>query len=161
MTVREAVEQDFDSILDMSEEFWQHTQFKDFAFDRDHTRKMVQMSYDHGLLAVAEIDGDIVGFIAAIKAFMLASTEAMTATDLAWWVNPESRGSNLGIKLIKKLESLAIREDVATLNLAFMETSMPKQVEKMYLNLGYVLAETVYTKVLNGNYNVHGISSDR
>jgi ribosomal protein S18 acetylase RimI-like enzyme len=149
MPVRKATPEDFDAILDMCAEFWKHTQFRE-PFERDHTIKMVQLCYDFGLLAVAE-DDEICGFVAAVKSPLLASTAAFMATELAWYVKPQKRGNIYGIQLIKLLESLCIEQEVAYLNLAFMETSMPVKVKKLYESLGYTLQETAYTKVLTGN----------
>ena len=141
----------------MSEEFWQHTQFKE-PFDRDHTRCMVKMAYDHGLLGVADEDG-VCGFIAAIKSPLLASTSAFMATELAWWVNPDKRHSKIGLNLIQLLERLCIQQEVTYLSMVFMETSMPERVKTLYESLGYKLQETVYTKVLNSGSSNYGSGS--
>ena len=152
--IRLATEFDITAILDMAQEFWVHTQFSE-PFDRDHTRGMVEMSISQGLMVVAD-DGEVFGFISAIKSPLLGSPFAQMATELAWWVNPAKRGKMVGVNLIRFLERLCIEQEVRYLNLAFMETSMPKQVEKMYLKLGYTLQETVYTKVLYGSSNSSG-----
>jgi L-amino acid N-acyltransferase YncA len=157
MPVREAMPKDFDSILDMCEVFWKHTQF-DEPLDREHTRNMVQMSYDHELLIVAEDEGIIEGFMAAIKSPLLGTPAALAATELAWWINPDSRGRMYGVQLLQLLERLCIEQDVKYLNLAFMETSMPDKVKHLYKSLGYKLQETLYTKVLYGSGNRGGDS---
>ncbi len=154
--IRKATIEDFDAILDMCSEFWGHTQFSE-PFDREHTRSMVQMSHDHELLLVIDDDG-INGFIAAIKSHLLGSSSAMMATELAWWVNPEKRGKMSGVGLVSTLERLCIEQEVKYLNLAYMQSSMPKQVRSMYERMGYALQETLYTKVLNGGDNISGNS---
>ncbi len=155
--IRLAEPKDFPSILEMSRTFWKFTQFEE-EFEEDHTLIMIQMAYDHGLLAVADDDG-VFGFIAAIKAFLLASTKAKAATELAWWVNPQKRGKMTGVKLIRFLESLCIQQDVKYLNMAYMESSMPERVRDLYIHLGYNLEESVFTKVLNGSDNHRRCSS--
>ena len=152
IVIRQATLNDFDAILDMCEEFWSHTQFTE-PFEREHCAVMVQMSYDHGLLAVYDSQGPQ-GFIAAVKSPLLGSAYAITATELAWWVNPPFRGTMAGIKLVNELERLSKLQDVKYLNMAFMETSMPQAVRTLYEKLGYTLQETVFTKVLN-----HGSSN--
>ena len=149
--IRLATEKDFDTILDMCDEFWGHTQF-DEAFDRNHTLDMVALSHDHGLLVVAD-DGEVFGFMAAIKSPLLGSRLAWMATELAWWVNPRKRGKLVGVQLVSALESLCIKQEVKYLNLAYMESSMPVQVRALYEKLGYTLQETLYTKVLDGGNN--------
>ena len=150
--IREARRSDFDAILDMAESFWGHTQF-DEPFDRDHTEVMVKMSYDNDLLCVSEDKSGITGFIAAVKSPLIGSPRALMATELAWYVKPENRGTMHGVQLIKLLESLCIEQEVKYLSMAFMETSMPAKIKKLYESLGYVLQETVYTKVLHGSNN--------
>lgn len=152
--IRLATVDDFDPVLDMSAEFWRHTQFSE-PFDRDHTEKMVSLSHDHGLLVVAD-DGAVYGFIAAIKSFLLASPHAQMATELAWWVNPVNRGKMTGVRLIRTLERLCIEQDVKYLNMAYMETSMPERIARMYESLGYKRQESLYTKVLYGSDHISG-----
>jgi len=154
--IRLATYDDFDAILDMCEEFWGHTQFEE-PFERDHAEKMVQLSFDQGLLLVAD-DGGVFGVIFAIKSPLIGSTKAWTATEIAWWVNPKKRGKLAGVQLIAHLERLCIEQEVRYLNLAYMQSSMPDTVRKLYEKLGYKLQETLYTKVLygfdnSGNYS--------
>ena len=145
--IREAIAEDFETILDMCATFWLDTQFTE-PFDREHTRKMVQMSLDHGLLITAIEEGEVIGFMAAIKSPLLGSMAAWMATELAWYVTPANRGKMAGIEMVLFLERLCKLQEVKYLNLAFMETSMPEQVKSMYKKLGYQLQETIYTKVL-------------
>lgn len=156
--IREATPKDFDAILDMCEVFWGYTQFSE-SFNRQHTKQMVEMSWDHELLIVVD-DGGVCGFMAAIKSPLLGSPDAWMATELAWWVNPEKRGKMYGVELISTLERLCIEQEVKYLNLAYMQTSMPDRVQKMYEHLGYELQETLYTKVLYGGDN-NGCGSRR
>ena len=44
--IRKAAPDDFERILDLSQEFWLHTQF-DEEFERDHTLLMVNQAFDH------------------------------------------------------------------------------------------------------------------
>ena len=151
--IREASPKDFDAILDMCEVFWGHTQFSE-SFNRQHTKQMVEMSWDHELLIVVD-DGGVCGFMAAIKSPLLGSPDAWMATELAWWVNPEKRGKMYGMGLISALERLCIEQEVKYVNLAYMETSMPEKVAKLYQKLGYELQETYYTKVLSNGTSQH------
>jgi GNAT superfamily N-acetyltransferase len=146
--IRTATEQDFDQILDMSARFWLETQFSE-PFERDHTVNMVQMAYDHGLLAVVEIDGLCVGFCAGVKSFILGSTKALCATELAWWLNPEHRSGKNGVALLLFMEQLVKEQGIKYWTMISMQSSMPEVVGRMYEKLGYVHSETCYTKVFN------------
>jgi len=145
--IRVAILDDFEEILDLCEDFWEHTQFEE-PFERSHTVNMVDMSYDHGLLAVLEIDGKVEGFAAGIKAPLMGNSSVLAGTELAWWVNPEKRSGGNGIKLLKFIEDLAKTQNVKYWNMVSMQSSMPDQVNRMYEKMGYKLEETTYTKVL-------------
>jgi hypothetical protein len=144
--IRKATPEDFDKILDMSAEFWLHTQFTE-PFERDHTLIMVEMAYDHGLLAVVEIDNQCVGFCAGVKSYILGSSQAMCATELAWWINKEFRRHKNGIALLHFMEGLVKEQNIKYWTMVTMQSSMPEQVAEMYESEGYVRSETGYTKV--------------
>jgi len=152
--IRIAREDDFDSILGMAADFWLQTQFNE-PFEPEHTRHYVQMAFDHELLAVVEIDGENVGFCAAIKSFILGSTKAYGATELAWWLDPEHRKGKNGIALLLFMEGLVKEQGIKYWTMVSMQSSMPEQVGRMYERMGYVHSETSYTKVFHygGNNN--------
>jgi GNAT superfamily N-acetyltransferase len=143
--IRIATEDDIPSILLLCEEFWAYTIY-DEAFNADHTRLMVDMALDHGLLAVLDA-GTIVGFVAGIKSALLGSTQALTGTELAWWISPDHRKGRNGIKLMLFIEDLARKQGIKYWNMISMESSDPERANKIYEKLGYVKSETSYTKV--------------
>jgi GNAT superfamily N-acetyltransferase len=126
--------------------FWEHTLF-DEPFDSEHTRTMVEMALEHGLLAVVDLDG-LVGFVAGVKSFLIGSKEAMYGTELAWWIEPEHRKGRLGIDLMLTIEEMAKSEGIKYWTMASMESSNPEVSNKIYSRLGYKKSETYWTKVL-------------
>lgn len=146
--IRIANKDDFDVILDMCSLFWLETQFSE-PFERDHTELMVSMALDHGLLCVLESGRTIVGFCAAVKSFILGSTKALGATELAFWVNPEHRAGKNGIALLLFMEGLVKEQGIKYWTMVSMQSSMPEQVNRMYERMGYVHSETSYTKVFH------------
>ena len=144
--IRLAEIEDFDDILDMCERFWLQTMYTE-AFDRDHTEIMVGLAFDHGLLAVID-EGGPVGFVAGIKSHLMGSKEALTGTELAWWVNPDYRKGRLGINLMLFIEDLAREQGIKYWNMVSMESSSPEVANKIYQRLGYNRSESSYTKVL-------------
>ena len=145
--IRKATPNDFESILDLSAKFWRHTQYSE-PFEREHTLLMVQQAYSHGLLAVLEIKGEIVGFAAGVKSFLLGSTQALTGTELAWWVNEDHRHGRNGIGLLRFIEGLARDQGIKYWNMASMESCEPEVANNLYERMGYCRSENVYTKVL-------------
>lgn len=152
--IRCATEEDFAEILDMSALFWLDTQFSE-PFERDHTVNMVQMAFDHGLLAVLEIDSRCVGFCAGVKSPILGNSKAWCATELAWYVYPEHRKGKNGIALLQFMEGLVKEQGIKYWTMISMQSSMPEEVGRMYERMGYVHSETCYTKVFE-----HGGDND-
>lgn len=146
--IREATESDFDAITKLASEFWQHTMFDD-EFCCESVYNMVSTCHENELLFVAEVDQEIVGFAAGIVGALLGNGAVKVGTELAWWLNPEHRGGSIGIKLLKAIESKAQLLGVKYWNMAFMCSSMPDEVERIYQKLGYTKAEVVYTRRLN------------
>ena len=142
--IRRATESDFESILNLSEKFWESTIYSE-PFDRDHAMVMVKLSFDLGLLAVIDT-GQVVGFCAAIMAPILGSPCAYGATELAWYVSPESRGGKNGVKLMQFMEEIAKEAGVKYFTMISMHSSM--DVGSIYERLGYTKTETSYTKVI-------------
>ena len=145
--IRKANLEDFDAILDLSEEFWKETQF-DEPFERSHTINMVELAYNNELLAVLEVENKIVGFAAGVKAPSLGSSKAVVGTELAWWVLPDYRKGGSGIKLLEFMEKLAKEGGVKYWNMVSMQSSMPDKVNSMYKRKGYKLSEMTFTKVI-------------
>ena len=142
--IRLAKESDFDAILDLSAIFWESTIY-DEPFDRDHALVMLKISYESGLLAVIDCNG-VVGFCSAVMAPILGSPNAYGATEIAWYVSPESRGGSQGIKLMQFMESIAKDAGVKYFTMVSMHSSM--DVGSIYERLGYIKTETAYTKVM-------------
>lgn len=158
--IRLARQEDFESILDMSAEFWLQTQFSE-PFEREHTLNMVQLAYDHGLLAVVDMGGPV-GFCAGVKSYTLGSSQAWVATELAWYLSPSHRGGKNGVALLQFMEKLVQEQGIKYWTMVSMQSSMPEVVGKMYERMGYVHSETCYTKVFHyGSDNIGGSSSGR
>jgi len=145
--VRDGNKFDLDAVVDMAREFWKHTMYKD-DFDPDHVRFMASMALDHGLMAVLVIGGVTQGFCAAIKAPLLANASVLTATEIAWWVNPEARKGRNGLSLMKHIERMAQDQGVKYWNMVVMESCQPEVGAAIYEARGYKKSETSYTRIL-------------
>lgn len=146
--IRAAKESDFGQILILCREFWRHTIFNHEPFEDDHALEMVKMSLDHGLLAVLEINNEIVGFVMGIKSYLVASTSALTGIEIAWWVNEDHRKNKNGIKLLLFIEDLAKKQGIKYWNMVAMESCNPEVARQIYGKLGYKMTESTYTKEL-------------
>ena len=139
---------DIPAIVLMARDFWKHTIYDDPA-DPETIQAMASDCIYNRLMVVLEIKGQICGFACGIKGALLGNSNVAIGTEVAWWVNPDHRAGMNGIALLKKLEELAKDHNIKYWNMAFMESSMPKEIAQIYEKMGYIKAETTYSKELN------------
>jgi GNAT superfamily N-acetyltransferase len=145
--IRKGYPEDFDQILLLCERFWQETEFDD-PFEPQQSFFMLNMAYNHGILAVVEIEDKIVGFSAGIKSPLLGNGQVFSGVELAWWINPEHRAGTLGSKLFDFMEDLAKKAGVKYWCMVSLQSSMPEKVNKFYERKGYHLSEQTYMRCL-------------
>lgn len=131
----------------MACEFWSHTDYSDPACP-DTIRGMVNLCVNDHLMSVIDIDGCIVGFAAGLTGPLLGNGSILSGTELAWWVDPEHRAGSNGIKLLKHIEQSAKDAGVKYWTMAYMESSMPETIKRIYEKMGYRQTEVMYTKEL-------------
>ena len=142
--IRRATAEDYPAIVAMSGLFWQVMPYSE-PHDDDHVMVMVKLAQDQGLLFVLDIDCRVQGFIAGIKSPLLGSLEAHQVTEIAYWINPDSRG-RYGMALIDALEKGAEAVGAKYINMIAMASSRPEVAEAIYTRRKYWKLETVYTK---------------
>lgn len=145
--VRDGNKDDLPAVVEMAREFWKHTRYDD-PFDPDYVEYMTALALEHGLLAVLEINGVIEGFVAGLKAPLLACHAVLSGTEIALWVNEGGRKGRNGISLIKHIERMAKAQGVKYWNMIVMESCMPEVGATIYTRLGYKKSETSYTRIL-------------
>lgn len=145
--IRDGVEADIPEIVRMAEEFWKHTQFDD-PFEAEMVGIMAEQCMLQELMVVLEISGHVKGFCCGVKGPLLANSQVYSGTEVAWWVDPDARDSGGGIELLRAIQDKAKEGGCKYWTMVFMQTSMPESIEKIYLKMGYNLAETSYTKRL-------------
>lgn len=146
MRLRLAEPEDFEGILVLCEKFWTAAGYTE-PFEVEHAINTLQLSADQGLLAVADT-GRIIGFIGAVKSFSLGSTRLIHATEFAWYIEPEQRGSGIGPKLLVFMEKEAQKQGASVLVMANTESSQPEKVATLYEKLGYSVSETLFKKAI-------------
>lgn len=95
-----------------------------------------------GVVLVAERDGRLVGMIGAAIFTHPISGEQM-ASELFWWVEPDSRGA-IGVRLLKRLEAWARRRGAVKVQMI----APTWEVEQVYSALGYARVEVAYQRSL-------------
>lgn len=145
--VRDGNTNDLPAVVEMAREFWKHTRY-DEEFDADYVEYMTGLALEHGLLAILEVDGVPQGFVAGLKAPLLACHAVLSGTEIAWWVNPGARRGRNGIALMQHIEAMARAQGVKYWNMIVMESCQPEVGAAIYKRLGYEKSETSYTRVL-------------
>ena len=131
----------------MSREFWAHTIY-DEPMQDDAVEAMTRKCIEDNLCLVFDVNGKAEGFICGVKGVLLANFDVMTGTELAWWVNEDHRESGGGIQLLRSIEKRAKAEGIKYWSMAYMQSSMPESIKKVYDAMGYKINESLYTKVL-------------
>lgn len=149
MIVRSANWEDFERVLTMGEQFYAMTeQAKHVPFCRDTARHYLEMAETMGLFTVLVDDKKPVGFVFGIKAPFVFNQMFQAGMELAWWIDPEYRGTANTNKMLDHVEMQARRAGLTFWNMLCLECSEPDKVEKIYLKRGYVATERAFTKVL-------------
>src|SRR5690606_9550719 len=104
---------------------------------------------EHGIAQIIE-DEELgpVGFCCAVVGPLLANATVLTATEIAWWVDPEFRRHGAGKLLLDAMEVAAANRSVKYSSMVALQSSMPVEVSAFYQSEGYTINEYVFTKVL-------------
>jgi N-acetylglutamate synthase-like GNAT family acetyltransferase len=146
--IRDCEKKDIPALVAMSKTFWQYTLYKDEEFQEDAVEGMILASIKDNLCIVYDVEGKVQGFVCGIKGYLMANFDVSVGTELAWWVNEDFRNTSAGLKLLKAIERRAKSLQIKYWNMAYMNSSMPESIKKIYESMGYKENECLYTKVL-------------
>lgn len=96
------------------------------------------------LLLVCELDSAVVGMLAA-SAYVQPMTGETIATEIAWWMEPEARGSREALRLLASAEAWAKTKGASK----FQMIAPTDHVGKFYERLGFSRIETHYQRSLS------------
>lgn len=144
--IRAATKDDIPAIVDMGCEFWKFSPY-DVEADPESIKAFAEFCLDSELLFVLDIDGPQ-GFIAGITGPVMGNMDYSVCTEAAWWVNPEYRKGRNGLSLKTALRNKARDSGADFLGMAYMETSMPEQIKRIYERQGMKMAESIYLEKL-------------
>ena len=146
--IRDCEEKDIPALIAMSKTFWQHTLYKDEEFQEEAVERMIEATMKDNLCIVYDVEGTAQGFVCGLKGYLLANFDIQIGTELAWWVNENHRNSTAGLKLLKAIEKRAKNIGIKYWNMAYMQSSMPESVKKIYESMGYKKNESLYSRKL-------------
>lgn len=143
--IREGTIADVDAMVDMGHRFHAGTVYSGLmAESPDQMRKVATafVSDSDKVALLAVIDGHIVGMLLALLHTHFLSGERM-AGEVAWWVEPEARGT-IGLRLLVAAERWA-RDRGAT---KIQMVAPTANVERIYKARKYEKVETTYQRSL-------------
>ena len=146
--IREATAQDIPRVVVLAEQFYNEVQEDYFPpFDEDSVVELCgTILAGLGVIFVAEVDGYVVGFLAAVATPHLFNKATVNVQEVAWFVSEEHRGGSLSVRLYVALEGWAARrEDVTILTMGARVTSPPR-IRAFYRHRGYTEQETGFSK---------------
>lgn len=146
-TVRQAKVSDIDALVELGRNFVWYSSYGSMidVADDDIARGLCQV-LDHGVIFVAERNGEIVGGIAGIMNSLWFASHVKVGTELAWWVKPESRNSSAAVKLLRAFESWSAEQGASHVAMSDLVISGEAPAAKLFEKLGYTLTERSHIK---------------
>ena len=143
--IRLATEKDLPELLRMGESFFDASGYGDLTtFNKEDTEALLVKLINEGWL-LTDGQSTLLGFV-VFPMFMNNST--IVAQELFWWVDEESRGSKVGIEILKKAEDLAKEYGATAMMMLSIKELNGDSVNKLYERLGYSRREQTYMRVL-------------
>ena len=147
MKIRLADLHDTEDIISMLKQYREHSPIHlHKATDDKHAREILAHLFAGlGFVLLAEDDDHkSVGMLIAIKNPNVWDPKILMLNELAYWVNPESRGSSAGYKLIVKYKELAQRMKDAGEIQAFTISKMVTSPDLKYERFGFEKIEEMW-----------------
>ena len=145
MTIRKATHDDIPQLLVMGEQFARYAPF-DVGFSPEGTAAFLDVIMDTGLVLVAEQDETLVGVIVGALSPIWYSPGSLIASELAWWVDPQHRGSRAALQLVKAFEAWAIDSGAKLITLSDLRIGEDYPAGPLFERLGYRVSERAHTK---------------
>ena len=142
--IREATEDDVLDCLILFKQFHKESKVP-YSWDAKKTQQVFieTLPLPNFTTLVAERDNEIIGFICAMFSEPFFSSEKVS-TEVAWYVNKDSRGSTAAFKLLKAYEEWATSQGVKYVGMTYLENVT--DLSEVYEKKGYSKAETHYMK---------------
>lgn len=143
--IRLANQEDVDTIVSLGFDFWVTTDYykSGIPYSFDKCKNLASILVDTGVAVVA---GDS-GFLLMVVAPHPFSANFTVASEIAFYLKPESRGGLTAVKMIKLAEKAAKDMGVNQFAMFSLSTS-PKGISSLYERLGLLPSETTFSKMI-------------
>lgn len=146
MNIRLATVDDAAVLTAMGRDFLQYSEYRNLQVTDEEIQAGIAGVIANEMSFVAEIDGQIVGFILGIIGPMWFVQRVRIAVELAWWVDPAYRITSAGIRLLKTFEEHARHLDVQYIAMSDLVVQGDTPVARLLARMGYIVTERMHTK---------------
>jgi N-acetylglutamate synthase-like GNAT family acetyltransferase len=109
MIIRQATIEDCEKIYEMLRHYKNASPLRAHQYMNEDTAKYAVkfiIEKHHGLILLSEQDSEITGMIMALYSLNIWDQTIKYMQELAYWVEPEHRGSTTGYRLLKKYKEI-------------------------------------------------------
>lgn len=147
-TLRTATLADLPRLGDLAREFYASSVFlKGFDLDRFVSLWTVLIKNGSGVIYLLESANEIVGTIGAV-AHPDAYSARVICQEFFIFVRSESRGGTGLLKLLRAFERWARERHCSEIRLGHLQDSMPEELKRLYVRMGFVHVESMFSKEL-------------
>ena len=144
--IRKADHKDIERVLEMGSRFIRESKYGEMV--GMESSAMAQtfdglLASDDGVVLVQDLGGSIVGMIAMVI-YAHPFSGSRTAQEIAWWVDPESRSSGAGVRLLHAAEEWAREHNAVAIQMIAPDA----RVGALYQRMGYQSMETAFHRSL-------------
>ena len=146
MSLRLATKEDYPHIIRMARRFHEASPYSDLEFSEEQSRAVFEKylgSNKTEIVIILAADGEPYGMIIG-AASSLPFSQDKVASELAWWVDEDKRGSKDSLMLFKAYQDWARRVGSKITQMAMLDDVT--NLNKFYLKQGFVPAERSYIK---------------
>lgn len=147
--VRLATDGDIDNMVVIGREFWDSTHYNSsgMTFDPEKSKGMVIHCLSNGILAVAEDDGELVGFFIAMITENPFSRD-LECVELAFFVRPDYRRFGVGRLLLLRAIKESKAKNLKTFSSGSVFSGTPEAVKQLYESVGMKITEMTFSMTL-------------
>ena len=133
-------------IVEMGRNFYATLpQYAHIPYSEESGYRWIERMLADGILIVAVESGEVVGVAGGLFAPCIFNDKYFVGQELLWWIEPEHRGSGIGIELLREMEALA----EVSADLWVMVALEGTGIGKIYERAGYSAGEQLYFKVMD------------
>lgn len=145
--IRRAEIKDIDDLAEMGKRFFAYSAFADIIpLDEEELIKGICRVFDSGIIFVAVKEDKLVGAICGVVAQPWFAHNVKMATELAWWMDDEYRGTTLAIGLLRAFESWAHENGAQAISMSDLKVDGTYPAGPLFERLGYEIAERAHVR---------------